>query len=576
MAIPSRFYPQSQPFTLNQTPYKTAAELYTSDSGNLREGGDNRFRQRNGIAVTVTIPPTLRAFKYPSIAGSRAGTPYLSDADRQSVADRREWYKSASTSLTSKITATKRSIAEVEKALRLARSRNNAAAVARLEIRLARLKNVLSNLTANAKNDDKILDQYSSEFEISDFITSMSWSSTDESGFVNLQIGLDNSHNLFAYLPEGAKVTVWRRKSTTNTNRGNSLYSGKWYRYITSYIVEKSHSFEGRGQTLDIQCADRASFLQSHISSKGAWKKDEKTHKDGWTPRQITIDVCKREGIPYNADKIPSRYPIKKVTKQANGLYRSDVEWVTIPPIEYTAETKEISLLLSKAWNDALAKLPLKKRLPYVIHMRRGVLEVDFVAPPGDPSTQTDEARQRILCVFNDNNIESAGMSESMKPEEVFTVLSAKGTSKKKKKNKNGRTVVEKKQFKGTFTPSMPRGKFILDAYGRRVKSHEFKNTFKNEKEFRQAAQAYIDKISRPTRTLEISGQAPLGIWPNYYVFVSSRRLGVKGNIIVNSVDYSIEDGRINVSLQLNALYKHYSSGEKAFRYSPPESGTWY
>jgi hypothetical protein len=596
MTVPGRLETAPFPHILNPVGYKDTVELYNSASGKLKEGvSGGGYRQRNGIAITVTIPPSLRAFRYPNLVNSNVGTPYVSNTDRATISERNEWYKAVkanSANISKMITQTRRAIKALENRIAAAKKRKpvNTALIERLEARVKVLRKDLADLKQDSAA--RALNTYSTEFEISDFVKSLSWSSTAENSFVEVSIGLDNLQGIFNYLPEAAKVTIWRRKSTTNINGLFGAGAGKWYRYITCYVVGKSRSASGREQSLEITCRDRLGMAQAQEITGKKWAKD-KAHKKGWSPKAITIDICKKAGLPYNASKLPTRLPFyKKVTlvpavKNKKGVVVRPAtqvwvqQWVNLPLVtSYEPGDEDLIALLSGAWNRSLEKLPKKQQLPYNMHMRRGVLEVEFISPPGDPLTQKPDGGPRLVAMFNDDeNIESSNLEESIDPESVYTVIKASGTYWKTTKNKKGKRVKTKKKDTITLEPSGDRGKMIIAAYGKRVKVHKFgkKQIFSNKGEFKEAAQAEIDKISRPVRKLSIEGRGPLGIWPWYYINIGSRYLGVKGNVAVESVNYSIEEGNIKISLELQAEMKHYSKGEKFYaKYPPLEKDRWY
>jgi len=588
---PGRLSPSGYPHILNPVNYRDTGDLYTSSVGSFSNGGASSGRRRNGIAVTVTIPPTLRAFRYQNLTAANRGTPYASNHTRQTVADREEWFKATkanSANVDKVITTLTREIQKLNQQLKAAEKAKQPARVAKLKAAIAARRARIAKLRVDSTSN--VSSTYSTEFEITDFITSLSWSSGADNSFIDVSISLDNIQGLFNHLPEAAKVTIWRRKSVQNIN---GLYGGKWYRHITCYVKTKSRNAGGRNHTMEITCGDRLSFAASqHYTKKKKWVKD-KAHKNGWTPREITLQVCKAAGIPVDEKYIPNSLVYKKVTTTtlANGKKAKIVTpvRVNLPRIEYdTQNNTELHKVLSLAWKDSIAKLPRNQRLPFSMHMRSGSLRVEFISAPGDPQTQITEdqplqpGRTRLVPMFNDKeNIESISLEESIEPDTVYTVLETRGTITYKEKNKKtGKIVNKKKVVKGTFTPSGGRGDAILKAYGRRVavRPQMFaKNKFKSEKEFRTAAQARIDMMSRPVRKLSLEGRANLGIWPITYVWLSSRAVGVIGNVMVESVSYNIQDGLIKVALQLNADQKHFNNAERFFNKNPPfTKEVWY
>lgn len=561
-------------FILNDIPYYDL-NLFSEGTGTaLADGAEGLFSGKTGIAVTITIPPTLMAFKFPNLIRG-FGTPYVSQDDRTEIFNRTLWYNSARQQQVAKINFLNRQIRAATARLRKYERENNQVKINQTKAEITRLRKRLSELQTAQKTSPGLLNQYSTEFELSSFITSLSWSCSTNN-ITEVSIELDNIKGLFNFLPEAAKITIWRRKTIVSGR--NSLFGGKWYRYITAYVATRSRTMAARSNTLSLTCYDRAGFLEAQVSKKTTpWAANRTNRKGGWTPRDITIDVCKREGIPYDPKKLPKFITVKKLIKTSNGRTVTSYVKVALPKIVYEPNELNLVNLISGAWNQSLEKLPANQRLPYAMHMRRGVLEVEFIAPPGEPLTQTDPQGQRFLATFDDNNIEGATFEDSIDPDQVFTQLTASGTYNDGWKiNSKGRRVRRTKPVRGVFFPSGDRGKTILQAYGKRNKTKAFKTPFNNKKEFRTAAQSHIDRISRPIRKIQFDARAPLGIWPVNYVRVSSRELGINKNVMVENISYSVEAGTIKASIALKADYTYYSTSTANYNYPEAETSIWY
>ena len=484
------------PKIMNAVPYKNIAELHST-------GG--RLLLRTGLRVTVTVPPILQQTRYPNLinnANVTYGYPVISNDDRQKLHDRRQWARAA--------------------------HRNAQTAAAR----------------------DRVIRRYSSVFDISDFVTQLGWSSSAENGFVEVNLSLDNSRGLFNYLPEAARITIWRRKSINNINGNNA---GAWYPYIVSFVMDKRRTADGRNHTMSITCQDRAGFFGANPSEKKVYKKD-RTHPNGWSPREITLDICRREGIPVNASKIPARLngkPLPRLTR---------------------LETADHSVveLISDAWKRSVARLPDKQQRPYVLHARTGQFEVEFVSPPGKESNT-----QEFLVMFDDNaNIENGDLHETIE-DDMHTVLEAQGSYRVTTTNAKGRRITSKRKVKGSFYPE---NRDILKAYGKKVKKTNYKQVFPSRQAFRQKAQADIDEMSRPRRTFTFRAKGVLGLWPIRYVQLTSRYFGLRGNFHIENVSYNIQEGQIEVNLELDVEQKHFVAGAKHLVRNPKlgRHMTWY
>jgi len=159
-------------------------------------------------------------------------------------------------------------------------------------------------------------------------------------------------------------------------------------------------------------------------------------------------------------------------------------------------------------------------------------------------------------------------------------VLNAKGkyyVTKSVGKGKKKKRVT--KSITKTFNPK--NADLVHAAYGKIPHTHNFKkHIFKNKKEFLAAGQKMINDAIRPTRTLEMGAKAPLGLWPNRFVFLSSRLFGIRGNFPIDIINYSIEGGNINVSLTLLIDQKHLNDGNSYYKKkkhsNTPEYLKWY
>ena len=565
--------------TINATPYTSIKNLYDESYSGSPE------HLNLGLKVTVTIPPTLLTFRYPNVVRG-VGKPVISGIDRQSMNQRAAWYKASKRSSITDAKALTRQKAQLKREqarLALWVKAGNAQKIAVFENRIAHRQKTIATIKRRINRGKA----YSIEYDITHFVTSLSWSSSTENSKISMEIGLDNVQGLFNYLPAGAKVILWRRKSTNNTGVGAVGGRGpKWYPYIISYLISKNLDADGRNQTMSINCQDRMSRLDRQMPKKKVYKKDAQ-HLKGWSPREITIDICKREGIPYDASKIPSSV----IGRKGKGLKRIPLPRLTnYDPGEDDA--KNSATLINDCWQLSVDKLKGKYGIKYPNpHMRTGKLVVEFLSPPG-----RDINSQKQIIGFTENNIESMNFTESLDDviansdrtigvtgkdkQFTYTVLNAKGKyyiTKPMGKGKKKKRVT--KSITKTFNPE--NADLIHAAYGKIPHTHNFKkHIFKNKKEFLVAGQKMMDDGIRPARTLEMSGKAPLGLWPFRFVFVTSRLFGIRGQFPIDIVNYSIEGGNINVSLTLLIDQKHLDNGHSYYKSKKhskiSENLTWY
>lgn len=498
MATEADIVRQPRPGILNPVPYSSTYELYNDTS-------DSRARTnlRHGIRVTVAIPPQLDAFRYPNMTNANAsrtggGSPVLGSDGRKKLQERQRWLKAAE----------------------------------RIRQR-------------SPEQAERFLRNRSSRFEITDFITGLSWSSSEDNGFVELTIELDNTKGLFNYLPPAAKITVWRRKSIRN----NKLWydGGKWYPYMVTYVMDKNRSADGRNHTMSVVCQDRAGFLSENDASKKVYKKG-KRRPNGWSPREITIDICKREGIPFNPDRIPS-----------------SINGIPFPRLtDFEVADGKIASVISDAWNRSVNKMKRQNQRPFVIHMRTGELEVEFIQPPGKLTVLDRKQREDIIIMIDDYAITESGSLNERLEDEVHTVLKVTASYRVSDgTNKKGRPIKKKKKITRTFTASDP---LVLEAYGKSKKEMKLKKrVFGSREEFLQWGQAEVDKLSRPVLTFKVKAKVPLGLWPRRYVWVSSRHFGIRGHFSIKDINYNISQGRLTADITLDVQWKHFVRGREYY-----------
>lgn len=519
--------------------YSSVADLYGDDTkGSYHKG------IRTGLLVTVLIPPVLHSHKYPNFAVELQGLPFIDSALRTQIRQQFVNYRKAVTATggNAELRRLKKALAKAEDA-----TPKNEAYIKRLKTKIAALE------TSLGVGAGSLLAKYSVRFDISDFVTSLSWTSDEQNGYVSVSLGLDNSGGVFNYLPVGTAVTIWRKKSVTNFNTPGM--GGRWTPYIKVWVSDKTRTADGRNQTMTVECHDRNAYFGANKVKPKSYKTDEK-HPKGWSPREITIDLCKRHNIPYDAGKIPT-YIIPKGTK---GRLQG-VKFPRLPKLEVNEES--IAEYLAATWQQSRNKLKTADKRDLIIHMRRGVLEVEIVSPPGKWNSEYSFNTAHKLVLYDDNNtIEKATLSEKI-TDETVTVLNATGTITTKKKNAtSGKTEVTKKKVKGTFKASP----YALLAYGEKEVTRNFKkNKFTSQKDFSTFCQGWIDDHSRPTYDLQVSGKGILGLWPIRYVNVSSRYLGIRGHFRIKTITYTISSGSINVEMTLAVNKRVFVDGHKHY-----------
>ena len=543
-----------------------ANELYGTDEKNVHNRGF-----RSGILVTVLIPPVLTAHKYPSLASAPLiGNPVSSSNYTGKLQDQVKWYELAHKKINIK---NAKEIIRLEAQLRQEERKKpkDAKAIKKITEKLAFLK------TSAAKNESSLLTKYSSRFDITDYITSLAWGTSNlagnAAGSIELNIGLDNAGGIFNYLPVAAQITVWRKKNVANWSSLNS-FDQRWYPYFSAYIVDKKRTAAGRNQTMDLVCHDRLFFFGDNLVKKTRYKKDTK-HPKGWSPREITIAICKENNIPYDPAKIPKYVIPPNSVGYPNGLL-----WPRVMDVQ--DESHKIETYISAAWKYSYKLLSTKDKRNFSIHTRTGNLQVDVVSPPGK-----DLNSQKVLYALSDEAfLESADLTENISPDKFYTVLVAKGVVRKLVDSEKIKKAKKKKKKTKRFTLVPVKGTFYgdpsaLEAFGRKPISQSFKQKFHTEQEFKTYAQAWIDRKARPELTLNIGSiRGILGIWPIRYIYISSRYFGIRGNFRVDTVNYTMENGSLTMSLVLALNQQAFVDGQKYYsNYKSTEEdkkGMWY
>lgn len=579
---------------VNTVAYTGANSMYDDAAAGLFK------HERLGLRVTLSLPPNLRAFRYPALTAGASGTPVITAEDNRRVIERAKWFREARKSNAADIVARKvlrKKLANNQAALdtweaALKKHPNSANAKAKVKLYTKRVNDITKAIATINRRLNRVK-VYTTNFDITHFVTSLSWSSSDENAKISMEIGLDNTQGLFNYLPTGAKITLHRKKSLNNLQNTTGT---KWYPYIVAYVTSKSIEAAGRTHTMSLTCQDRMSRLDRQMPKKNVYKTDT-NHKKGWSPREITLDICKREGIPVNkgnklnvtqgGDSFGKILAVPKTVisfKKVKGKKGTGKKYhtVTLPRLpKYDpgeSDDRNSGTMINDCWKYSVDEIPKKFGIPYpMFHMRTGSLEVEFLAPP---TTMTIQAQKQIV-MFNENNIESMKFTESLSDEIVgtdqiigatdqdkqktYTELRAKGSYYVMKRVGKGK---KKKKVKKTETALFaPKNKeMIWAAYGRITSEYTFKKrTFASRAAFRAAAQAMVDRAIEPRRSLEMTAKAPLGLWPNRYVHINSRLFGIRGYFPITSVNYTVQNGVISCSMTLSIKQKQVEAGQRHF-----------
>lgn len=348
--------------------------------------------------------------------------------------------------------------------------------------------------------------------DITAFCTSVAWRSGGDDKWITASIDLDNHGGRFSFLPRGTRIEISRRQE---------LYAekGAFIPMLTVFLTHKSYQSEGTVESMSIEASDKMRWVAEAESAKPYRFKLDKSHKKGWTLQQILKYLAKDKG--FQLGKIETRpVPLQKT-------------------ISIQGKLGDALPTLLKRY-QAVAK----DKNTYVFDMRDGKLNL---------RKTTLQPTSNIYFFPEQSMIEGIEVSEE-EPEHFYTQLivkpsSALGTIK----NRRGKKVpIPKSWFPMTVNPT---DKDVQAAFGI-IPTYDFRisrrNTFKTKAAIKKAAQEHLDEtFVKPKRTYSFTSRGVLGLWPGSFVYLFSRKIGIKGVFQVVAVEYTLSEGQLLMSLEI-------------------------
>lgn len=372
----------------------------------------------------------------------------------------------------------------------------------------------LLNLTPARRGTIKI--------DITNWCKSVEWGSGTDEKWITLNVVLDNKDGIFNAVPKGAMVIVERRKPVWSQ-------SGKFYPMVSTHLWNKNRTVQGRMEEMTLELYDRMKWLAEYDVPKKVYKKD-KAHRQGWTTRQILVDIARRANIPIGA--ISTSYNTTKHTRfETVGSVLDSIHKV---------------LKAHKTKTDAKLKKgtkPAKTRS--IIHCRDGKLNISTIKDPA-----TVAAQIKSVPFFNDVvGIESGSVTETMNDENFATRLLLKASAATTKKNAKGKPRKKVTQKVVTINPSDPNVQKVFGVIEK--EDHTLRRQNLDLGALKKKGQEKLDKYLNAEVAIEFTTRGYPNLWPGDFILLNSRKLGAKGLYSINTIGYSLQGGQLLMTINV-------------------------
>lgn len=366
------------------------------------------------------------------------------------------------------------------------------------------------------------------QIDISNFVTSLSWSTSETDFYTNMRIQLDNFNGMFNRIPLGSKIQLQMRSPYYPAlNRKN--VKAKWLPYLDVYWFEKGRSADGTSRTMDVTLYDRLYWL-NEFPVHALYKSDKKRKKLGWTATEIIRHICNKYKIPIG----------------------------TIPKTKYKIKRIEKKTTLLQFIRDVLAadKKGSGRTSNFTINMLNGKLNIVPEKPIPFSAYYIDE----------DTMLESGSLREALEKDTFATRVIVTAKQVYYKKNSRGVSTRRIKQVRAVANASTS----IQQMYGIRPKAVTLKGVWTSAAIKRQA-KVRLAQASKPTQEFSVTTRGIPGIWPGQRVFIQSRYFGVRGLLKVTSVQYDATATTLSMQLGLKTDTKAVMTAQEAKAFSQSE-----
>lgn len=362
--------------------------------------------------------------------------------------------------------------------------------------------------------------------DITNWCKSVEWGTGSDEKYITLNVTLDNSKGMFNGIPRGAMVVIERRKPI-------HAQSGKFYPMLSCHLWNKNRSFTGRSEEMQLELFDRMKWIAEYDVPKKVYKKD-KAHKQGWTTRQILVDIARRANIPIG--EISTTFNLTKHTRfETTGSVFDSIQKVL----------KAHRTKLDKKIKDKKRGKPTKVR--FIVHCRDGKLNIITLK---DPASQAKALKS--VPFFNDSiGIETGSVTEQMNDENFATRLLLKGSAAKPKKNKKGVPHKKITQKVVTINPTDPNVQKVFGVIEK--EDHVLRRQNLDLGQLRKKGQEKLDKYINPETTIEFTTRGYPNLWPGDFILINSRKLGVRGLYAIDTIGYSFAGGQLIMSIAVKS-----------------------
>lgn len=379
--------------------------------------------------------------------------------------------------------------------------------------------------------------------DITNWCKSVDWGSGADEKYTTLNVTLDNSKGMFNGIPRGAMIVIERRKP---------IYSprGKFYPMLSCHLWNKNRSVSGRSEEMTLELFDRMKWIAEYDVPKHVYKKD-KAHKQGWTTRQIIVDIARRANLPVG--EISNTFNLTKHTR-----------FETTGSI-YDALQKVLKLhktKVDKKQKEAGRSKPTKVRT--IIHARDGKLNILTLKDPASVAKSI-----KSVPFFNDSvGIETGSIAETMEDDKFATRLLLKASAATTKKNAKN---VPRKKISQKVVVINPTDPNVQKVFGVIEKEdHTLRRQNLDLGALRKKGQEKLDKVINPDTTIEFTTRGYPNLWHGDYILINSLKLGVRGLYAIETVGYTFAGGQLVMTVSVkgdslveNSYSKFVVSGKR-------------
>lgn len=362
--------------------------------------------------------------------------------------------------------------------------------------------------------------------DITNWCKSVEWGTGGDEKYVSLNVTLDNSKGMFNGIPRGAMVVIERRKP---------IYAqkGKFYPMLSCHLWNKTRTVNGRSEEMVIELFDRMKWIAEYEIPQKVYKKD-KAHKQGWTTRQILVDIARRANIPIG--EISTTFNSTKHTRfETVGSVFDGIQ--KLLKLHRTKVDKKIK--------DAKRGKPAKLR--FIVHCRDGKLNILTVK---DPASQAKALKS--VPFFNDSvGIEGASVSEVMNDENFATRLLLKASASTVKKNKKN---VPRKRITQKVVVINPTDPNVQKVFGIIEKEdHTLRRQNLDLGQLRKKGQEKLDKFINPETSIDFTTRGYPNLWPGDFILLNSKKLGVRGLYAIDTIAYTFAGGQLTMQVSVKS-----------------------